>query len=111
MIVTQLTTSKYGKLFNSLVGEINTPDGDIVGKIKITRLRKFTDDRANNYYDGEVDIHFTGNIMSRGGQLYSPSQYKPIKIRSYMRTKLNNHINMYTRPFGINRVNIKKITF
>ena len=33
------------------------------------------------------------------------------KIREYFRRELGNRIDMYTRPFGIDKVKICKITF
>lgn len=110
MIVEQLTTRQYGKLFNKLVGTIKPNNSDFKGSIEITRLRKY-DDGNVRYYEGEVDVVFRGTILANNGNYYKGTSFGRGKIRHYFRSQLGNCIDMYTRPFGINKVKICKITF
>ena len=109
MIVEKLTTRQYGKLFRQLVGDIKPNNHDFVGVIEVTRLRKYDD--SSQYHGGEVDILFKGTIVAHNGKHYSGKSFGPGKIRNYFRAKLSNCIDMYTRPFGIDKVKICKITF
>ncbi len=109
MIVENLTTRQYGKLFRQLVGDIKPNNHDFVGVIEVTRLRKYDD--SSQYHGGEVDIIYRGTIMAHNGRHYRPTSYGRGKIRSFCRREFHNEISMYTRPFGIDNVKICKITF
>ena len=109
MIVEKLTTRQYGKLFRQLVGDIKPNHCDFEGVIEVTRLRKYDD--SNQYHGGEVDVLFKGTIVAHNGRHYSGNSFGRGKIRSYFRAKLGNSIDMYTRPFGIDKVKICKIRF
>ncbi len=104
-----MSTRKYGKLFKELIGIIKPTKSDFDGTIEVTRLRKYDD--SLKYHGGEVDILFKGTIVAHNGKHYSGKSFGPGKIRNYFRAKLSNCINMYTRPFGIDKVKICKITF
>ncbi len=109
MIIEKLTTRQYGKLFRQLVGDINPDNSNFKGVIEVTRLRKYDD--SNRYHGGEVDVLFKGTIVAHNGKHYSGKSFGPGKIRNYFRSHLSNCIDMYTRPFGIDKVKICKITF
>lgn len=110
MIVEKLTTRQYGKLFKQLVGEIKPDSSDFDGVIEITRLRKYEDINVR-YHGGEVDVVYRGNILASNGKWYNGSSFGRGKIRNYFRRELGSCIDMYTRPFGIDKVKICKITF
>ena len=110
MIVENLTTRQYGKLFKQLVGIIKPNNSNFEGTIEITRLRKY-DDGYVRYHGGEVDVVFRGTILANNGNYYKGTSFGRGKIRNYFRSQLSNHIDMYTRPFGIDKVKICKITF
>ena len=110
MIVEKLTTRQYGKLFKQLVGNIKPDNSDFDGTIEVTRLRKYDDGRVR-YHGGEVDVVYRGTILAANGNHYSGNSFGRGKIREYFRRELGNRIDMYTRPFGIDKVKICKITF
>jgi hypothetical protein len=110
MIVEKLTTRQYGKLFKQLVGTIKSNNSNFDGTIEVTRLRKY-DDVNPQYHGGEVDIIYRGTILAANGRNYNGNQFGCGRIRRYFRAQFGNHLNMYTRPFGIDKVKICKITF
>ena len=109
MIVTKMSTRKYGKLFKELVGIIKPTESDFDGTIEVTRLRKYDDSLM--YHGGEVDIIYRGTILAHNGRHYHPTSYGRGKIRSFCRREFHDEISLYTRPFGIDNVKICKITF
>lgn len=110
MIIEKLTTRQYGILFKQLVGDIKPDSSDFDGVIQVTRLRKYEDIDVR-YHGGEVDVVYRGNILAGNGKWYRGSSFGRGKIRNYFRRELSNCIDMYTRPFGIDKVKICKITF
>ena len=110
MILKNLSTRQYGKMFNDLVGCIKAPKGDFEGIINITRLRKYDESRIS-YYGGEVDIIFTGTIMANNGRMYNPQAFGKKAIRRFIRSNFEKEINSRTRLFGIDNVKICKISF
>ena len=110
MIVENLTTRQYGKLFKQLVGIIKPNNSNFEGTIEITRLRKY-DDGYVRYHGGEVDVVYRGTIVAANGGYYHGDSFGRGKIREYFRRELGNRIDMHTRPFGIDKVKICKITF
>jgi hypothetical protein len=110
MIVKDLTTRQYGKLFNNLVGDFKAPIGDFEGIVRITRLRKYNDNKPM-YYGGEVDVVFVGKIMANNGRWYTPHAFGKKVIRKFIRRKFDKTVNSHTRLFGIDNVKICKISF
>jgi hypothetical protein len=110
MIVKDLTTRQYGKIFNETVGAIKAPVGDFEGIINITRLRKYGETR-HTYHGGEVDIIFNGTIMANNGRMYNPNAFGKKAIRRFIRANFEKEISSRTRLFGIDNVKICKITF
>ena len=110
MIVEKLTTRQYGKLFKQLVGTIKSNNSNFDGTIEVTRLRKY-DDVNPQYHGGEVDIIYRGTILAANGRNYNGNQFGRGRIRQYFRSQFGNHLDMYIRPFGIDKVKICKITF
>lgn len=110
MIIEKLTTRQYGKLFNKLVGTFKPDNSAFKGILEVTRLRKY-DDSQLNYHGGEVDIVYRGTIQASNGNQYKGNSFGRGKIRTYFRRELSNQIEMYIRPFGIDKVKICKITF
>lgn len=113
MVVDNISTRQYGKLVKQLIGEFKAPVGDFDGTIEITRLRKLPNSPSGvpYYHDGEVDVIYRGVIMAMNGKYYRGSSFGRGKIRNYFRSNLQKHINMYTRPFGVDNPKICKITF
>ena len=114
MVKTELTTRQYGKLIKELVGVVKAPSGDFDGTFEIIRLRKLPDHNSYGvpyYYDGEVDVIYRGTILANNGRYYPSSSFGAKRIRNYFRSNLQNVINMYVRPFGINNAKICKIKF
>jgi hypothetical protein len=109
METSEISTRKYGKLFNDLIGEFKAPVGDFDGTIKVKRLRKYNDD--NRYYGGEVDIIFDGYIMARNGNMYQPKQFGKKSIRNFIRSHFEKPISLRTRLIGVDNVKICKIEF
>lgn len=110
MIVEKLTTRQYSKLFNELVGAIKPNNSDFDGTIEVTRLRKY-DDGEIRYHGGEVDVVYRGTIAAANGNYYHGDSFGRGKIRKYFRVQLGKRIDVHTRPFGIDKVKICKITF
>lgn len=110
MIVEKLTTRQYSKLFNELVGVIKPDNSDFKGTIEVTRLRKY-DDCEVRYHGGEVDVVYRGTIVAANGNHYNGNSFGRGRIRKYFRVQLGNRIDIHTRPFGIDKVKICKITF
>ena len=69
MIVENLTTRQYGKLFKQLVGIISPDNNNFEGTIEVTRLRKY-DDGIVRYHGGEVDVIYRGTILAANGNHY-----------------------------------------